>query len=313
MNTNHLTNKDDDIDRLLASIARAGRTTTAVEAQEAQARAYKLTMPTIPTREQADAEGCYIPAFVPAILLTQGVMMPPVEGVEFPVEPNDIHLEAYNLLPAFVRDYGDKYITGGYKIRPASILKMWIQALESKAKNDTVGQLIFPWELRLVVQEMANPTDGRPPQMFNPKNMVAVAVQLRLRSYENGTPGFADAQDEYLHRVPTSSYKPYKHVGLAHEKQTVRAVSSTYWTDLTGYPNDFGNVSVSREAIMLINSLVRIRQAEDKLTTPMALLLTTNMMRAVTCRLRANLPLHPQKVVDLAYRYSTTHLRKYAK
>lgn len=305
--------RDNDIDHLLASIAKAGETTKRAENQDAEAQAYKLTMPHIPTRDEANADGCVIPEFIPAIFLRQGVMMPPVDGVEIPVEPDQRHVEAYNLLPAFVRDYGDRYITGGFNVRPSLILKMWIQALDPSEKDKQNKLILDPWELRLVVEEMVNPTDGTRPQMFNPRNMVAIATRLRLATYENGSKSLADAQFEFIHRFPMNHYKPYKHVAIPHATQLMPKSTANHWTDLMGYPKAYGDVSVDGEAISFINSLVRSRFVNEKLTVAMASLLTENLLRAVTHTIRNNGSVYPGELVDLAYRYSRTYLKKHTK
>lgn len=267
----------------------------------------RLELPAIPTRAEAEARGLKLPSFKQFAWRTRAGSIE-LDGVDFPEVPDERTVEAYNLLPAFIFEYEEKYRRAGFSVKPSFILKMWLQVLLPSEDAVKKNRVVWPHELRFVVEEMANPEDGSKPQMFNPSNMVAVAGRLRSENRE----AFSRVMTSHYTRS-SEGYNFHTTVSPARDFSAQSVANPTDWCALAQYPQDFPDAVVSAEDVLLINQAVHYRYTQemaDDFTSIEARFLAETMLQAVGYQNRRNIKVSPEVIFDLAYRFPVSYIQE---
>lgn len=274
---------------------RAARKPNAVQYRDSEVYGLvgdRLPTPFVPTREQATAQGVKQPS-LNGFLLSIG-QMPIIHGVEFPDQPDSVHKIAYELLPAFMDEFGDSYAQR-FNVRPAFLVRMWINSLDEG--DEMTG--VKPWQLQAVVYEMAK--ELKP---FNPRNMAAVAAELR------NTDKLADQQRQ----LKWSQRNPYFYEFFpAMNPDTTKVIVSnpTPWAARAGYPKLFPvDCKPTPRQLYVIDALVyERRRSETTLCDECARWLAGTMIQVVQATLREKgTRITEMHLLDLAYRFSAEYI-----
>lgn len=268
-----------------------------VEAQNAEMKNRLLSLPTIPSRAEADAAGCFIPADLR--LQPLGWTQEIVNAVgELPEDMDPREVEAYRLFPAFMAEYGEGYLRR-FRTRPVAILDAWRKALNPSDYQIEQGKFIMPAELRVVVEAFANPQEGDP-QWFNISPMRNTIKYLMT--------GEATVREAVEAAARESQYTPQ---GRLRFHQTVspysgKKAAEADWLALAQYPHAFPDDLLSAGETTLINRLVNHRfQHDEGFTSVKGRKLAGLMAQAVSFEKRRGNSVRPAKIVDLAFRFPT--------
>lgn len=250
------------------------------------------TMPPIPSQKQAEQAGLVQPARLSEFMLQR--LHQSVGGVTIPEIPDSVFKIAYEILPAWIRDYGHKYSA------PAStIVRAWINALidgdpPTFANGVPTGRVIEPWQLPGVVYDLSEA--GKP---FNASVMHAASLR-RLDRDKEATYAYRQEflkRDHYNYNFFPSLNPSMWSNGLDAEQD---------WTALAGFPHDFPtDIPVPKEVLKVINLAVQFRfDSEPEFCAICARWLGGCLVQIVQCLIRDKTYRATNKdISDLSYRF----------
>lgn len=260
----------------------------------------RLALPVIPSREEANREGCRIPALK---LAPVGWTADIIKLVgELPEDMDPRWVEAYRLFPAFMADYGHRYFST-FNTHPKVVLEAWKSALTPSDNQLKQGKYVMPSELRYIVEGFANPAKGQP-QWFNVSPM-----RNYIRYLMTGDGTVREAVEQ------AAQESPFHSNGKIAFHQTVRPSSAasmkttkdTDWLPVAGYPHAFPDALLSASEKWVINRVVNHRfQTDEAFTSQKARWLAGVMVQAVSYQIRqgGSRP-NRESILDLGFRFST--------
>lgn len=267
------------------------------EAWEQEIRNRKLSLPLIPTREEADREGCFIPKNLRLAPLgwTQDI----IDAVgELPDNMDPREVEAFRLFPAFMAEYGHRYLSR-FRTTPAAVLSEWRKALTPSDFQLQQGKFLMPPELRFVVEEFANPSEGAP-QWFN----IAImrnAIKYKMTGDATVREAVAQAAKERQFNAD-GTLRFHQHVS---PYLSLKSTAEADWVSLAGYPHAFPDDLLTRNEVTLINRLITYRfQNDESFTSTKGRWMAETMAQAVSYEVRRGRKVPPARIIDLAFRFS---------
>ncbi|WP_226759690.1 hypothetical protein, partial [Arthrobacter sp. SO3] len=243
-------------------------------------------LPAIPSAQEAQRHGQYQGNY-DAFLVASGLVK---LSVELPADPSPQERVAWQLVPAFLNEYGHRYP----HMTPKLLVAAWTKVMTTQTAS---GQLMVdPMELRLVVEHMAKETG----EQFNPKMMAAHALPFRIE-IQNGQ-----------RKAPTMEY-PGRYFDFHPSVAETPAFVPTVWVDHIEFPTHFPASSIDDETLDIINRVVHYRYMTERaqgFTAPMARFLAEVLLTTVIFRLNTDNPLTKSETFHTAYRFSHRYIQE---